>query len=124
MNRLLERSDIVAISVITLLSLALLAYEHLTAGFVDYSLLFLCIVILCIIYLLACLLALALSSSSRGGVSEKETFCHTSLGVRMRCLWIRYLHGFRRKDCRLYSFCSVVSVAVDLHKVGGEPRRS
>jgi len=68
MNRLLERSDVVAISVITSLSSALLAYEHLTTGFVDYSLLFLCIVILCIIYLLAFLLALALSSSSRGGV--------------------------------------------------------
>ena len=68
MIRLLERSDVVAISVITSLSLVLLAYNHLIIGFLDYSLLFLCIVILCIIYLLAFLLALALSSSSRGGV--------------------------------------------------------
>jgi len=68
MNRLLKRSDVVAIFIIASLSLALLAYEHLTTGFVDYSLLFLCIIILCIIYLLAFLLALALSNSSQGGV--------------------------------------------------------
>lgn len=68
MNKLLGRSDVVAILVITSLSLALLAYEHLTTGFIDYRLLFLCFVILCIIYLLAFLLAFALSGSSRGGV--------------------------------------------------------
>ena len=44
--------------IITSLSLALLAYEHLTIGFVDYGLLS-----LCVIYLLAFLLALALSGS-------------------------------------------------------------
>ena len=44
--------------IITSLSLALLAYEHLTIGFVDYGLLS-----LCVIYLFAFLLALALSGS-------------------------------------------------------------
>ena len=64
MSRLLERSSVVAILTITSLSFALLVYEHLTTGFVDYNLLFLCIVILCIIYLLAFLLALVLSRFS------------------------------------------------------------
>ena len=64
MNRLLERSGVVAIFIITSLSFALLVYEHLTTGFVDYNLLFLCIVTLCIIYLLAFLLALVLSRLS------------------------------------------------------------
>jgi hypothetical protein len=65
MNELLGRSDVGAIFVITSLSLVLLAYEHLATGFIDYHLLSLCFVILCIIYLLAFLLAFALSGSSR-----------------------------------------------------------
>ena len=52
--------------IITSLSLALLVYEHLTIGFVDYGLLS-----LCVIYLLAFLLALALSGSLR--VPHRET---------------------------------------------------
>jgi len=56
MKRFLERADGVVIFIITSLSLALLAYEHLTTGFVDYGLLFLCLISLCIIYLLAFLL--------------------------------------------------------------------
>ena len=60
-NIILERADGVAVFIITSLSLALLAYEHLTTGFVDYGLLS-----LCVIYLLAFLLALALSGSLRG----------------------------------------------------------
>jgi hypothetical protein len=59
-NIILERADGVAVFIITSLSLALLAYEHLTTGFVDYGLLS-----LCVIYLLAFLLALALSGSLR-----------------------------------------------------------
>ena len=65
MKRLLE-SEGVAIFIITSLSLALLACLHLTTGFVDYGLLF-----LCVIYLLAFLLALALSGSLRG-VSQRN----------------------------------------------------
>ena len=64
-NDNLERADGVAVFIITSLSLALLAYEHLTIGFVDYGLLSLCVVSLCVIYLLAFLLALALSGSLR-----------------------------------------------------------
>ena len=60
-NIILERADGVAVFIITSLSSALLAYLHLTVGFVDYGLLF-----LCVIYLLAFLLALALSGSLRG----------------------------------------------------------
>jgi len=65
-NIILERADGVAVFIITSLSLALLAYEHLTIGFVDYGLLS-----LCVIYLLAFLLALALSGSLR--VPHRET---------------------------------------------------
>jgi len=65
-NIILERADGVAVFIITSLSLALLAYLHLTVGFVDYGLLF-----LCVIYLLAFLLALALSGSLR--VPHRET---------------------------------------------------
>ena len=65
-NIILERADGVAVFIITSLSLALLAYLHLTVGFVDYGLLFLCVLSICVIYLLAFLLALALSDSLRG----------------------------------------------------------
>ena len=65
-NIILERADGVAVFIITSLSLALLAYEHLTIGLVDYGLLS-----LCVIYLLAFLLALALSGSLR--VPHRET---------------------------------------------------
>jgi len=64
MSRLLKSSDVVAISVITSLSLTPLAYVHLTTGFVDYNLLLLCILVLYIICLLTFLLALALSRFS------------------------------------------------------------
>ena len=64
MNKLLERSDKITIFIIPLLSFALLVYEHLTTGFVNYNLLFLCIITLCIIYLLAFLLELVLSRLS------------------------------------------------------------
>ncbi|MDH5438504.1 MAG: hypothetical protein OEX76_06350 [Candidatus Bathyarchaeota archaeon] len=67
----MERADGVAVFIIISLSLALLAYGHLTVGFVDYGLLFLCIICLCVIYLLAFLLALALSGSLR--VPHRET---------------------------------------------------
>ena len=70
-NDNLERADGVAVFIIISLSLALLAYGHLTVGFVDYGLLFLCIICLCVIYLLAFLLALALSGSLR--VPHRET---------------------------------------------------
>jgi len=61
MNRLLERSGVVAIFIITSLSFAILVYDHLTTGLVDYNLPFLSIASLCIIYLLAFLSALVLS---------------------------------------------------------------
>ena len=70
-NDNLEIADGVAVFIIISLSLALLAYGHLTVGFVDYGLLFLCIICLCVIYLLAFLLALALSGSLR--VPHRET---------------------------------------------------
>jgi hypothetical protein len=69
MSKLLGRSDVGARArVITSLSLALLAYEHLATGFIDYHLLSLCFAILCIIYLLAFLSAFDLRGSSRGGI--------------------------------------------------------
>ena len=78
MKRFLERADGVAVFIITSLSLALLAYEHLTTGFVDYGLLFLCVISLCVIYLLAFLLALALSGSLRE--ASKRNKKHTEKG--------------------------------------------
>jgi len=66
-NIISERADGVAVFIITSLSLTLLAYLHLTVGFVDYGLLF-----LCVIYLLAFLLALALSGSLRGAHPDAE----------------------------------------------------
>ncbi|MDH5361737.1 MAG: hypothetical protein OEY99_00065 [Aigarchaeota archaeon] len=65
MKRFLERADGVAVLMMASLTLASLVYEHLTTGFVDYGLLFLCIISLYIIYLVAFLLALPLSGFFR-----------------------------------------------------------